>query len=88
MSYQSSWLRQGEISCICSSPYAIITSGEDGVIRMWTTQLEPGSVFPLHGLGLNMCPWVQSVGMSMDGTKLLIGTRDADIFEVATVLSM
>ena len=50
---------------------------KDMRIRFWNLKMEAGATFDMSAFG--PCPVVQSVCLSSDGTKLLVGVRGCEV---------
>jgi len=61
----------------------LVTGGRDGAIRLWNNDHECIKEFMVEAV-LPACqsPRVRSVAFSNDGTRLVVGTRGAEIFEI------
>ena len=71
---------RGSLNTIFTDSHQVVTGGKDCKVRLWTYALEPGATFDLSAYGLN--PIIRSVCMSRDGTRLLVGTKGCEIFEI------
>ncbi|GBG25699.1 Echinoderm microtubule-associated protein-like 1 [Hondaea fermentalgiana] len=60
----------------------LLSGGADGKIRLWSLDLEQGAIFDVAGLG-SLLPSVSSVCYSDDASKILVGTRAGEIFEMS-----
>lgn len=61
----------------------LLSGGADGKIRLWSLELEQGAIFDVSGLG-SLSPGVSSVCYSYDASKILVGTRAGEIFEMSS----
>ncbi|CAM9920226.1 unnamed protein product, partial [Discosporangium mesarthrocarpum] len=50
-------------------------------VRLWSPKMEAGSTFDMSSFGPQPC--VHSVCVSQDGTKLLIGVKGCEVYEVS-----
>ncbi|CAM9463991.1 unnamed protein product, partial [Phaeothamnion confervicola] len=71
----------GSLNALCETAVGLASGGKDMRVRLWTFKLEPGAVFDMSAFG--PLPSVRSVCMSADGTKLLVGTKACEIYEVS-----
>ena len=59
----------------------LVTGGRDGACRVWNQALECVKEITVEGCITSCCPRVRSVAFSPDRSRLVIGTRGAEIFE-------
>jgi len=71
----------GCVNTICTSPHGIVSGGKDRKVKLWTLSLEAGATFDMSAFGSN--PSVRSACLSADGTRLLVGTKGSEIFEIS-----
>ncbi|CAN0364014.1 unnamed protein product, partial [Hapterophycus canaliculatus] len=50
-------------------------------VRLWSPKMEAGATFDMSAFG--PCPIVNSLCLSSDGTKLLVGVKGCEIYEVS-----
>ena len=74
---------KGSIDVIHVSQRAVITGGEDAKIRIWTLSLNKGGVLDISSL-TRLPGSIRSLCISVDGTKILVGMRGSEIFEVSS----
>jgi microtubule-associated protein-like 6 len=61
----------------------LCSGGKDGKIKLWSSDLECTAEFDIATLGTSYKPRVRSVCMSPDCSKILVGTRGSEIFEIS-----
>ncbi|CBJ26175.1 conserved unknown protein [Ectocarpus siliculosus] len=71
----------GSVTAMFSGPYGLISGGKDMRVRLWSPKMEPGATFDMSAFG--PCPIVHSLCLSNDGTKLLVGVKGCEIYEVS-----
>ncbi|CAM9158468.1 unnamed protein product, partial [Scytosiphon promiscuus] len=71
----------GSVTAIFSGPYGLISGGKDMRVRLWSPKMEAGATFDMSAFG--PCPIVNSLCLSSDGTKLLVGVKGCEIYEVS-----
>ncbi len=71
----------GCVNTLFTSPHGIVSGGMDKKVKLWTLSLEPGSTFDMSAFGA--APSVRSACLSQDGTKLLVGTKGSEVFEIS-----
>ncbi|CAN0061981.1 unnamed protein product, partial [Laminaria digitata] len=71
----------GPVTAMFSGSYGLISGGKDMRIRLWSPKMEAGAMFDMSAFG--PCPIVHSVCLSSDGTKLLVGVKGCEIYEVS-----
>ena len=70
----------GSINALYYSDKAIISGGKDMKVRMWTLSMEKGATFDLSAFGNAS---VRSVCLSPDATRILVGTKGSEIYEIS-----
>ena len=62
---------------------SLVTGSKDGAVRIWNVHLECTKEIPIGAVYSSNNPKVRSVAFSADGNNVIIGTRGAEILEVA-----
>ena len=70
----------GSINALYYSEKGIVSGGKDMKVRMWTLSLEKGATFDLSAFGNAS---VRSVCLSSDATRILVGTKGSEIYEIS-----
>ena len=68
---------------VSSGTKQLVTGGRDGAIRLWNTDHECIKEFMVETI-LSNCysPRVRSVAFNQDGSRIVVGTRGGEIFEI------
>jgi microtubule-associated protein-like 6 len=61
----------------------LVTGGKDGAVRIWNAHLECTKEIPVGTVFDSINPKVRSVAFSADGNNIIVGTRGAEILELA-----
>ena len=61
----------------------LVTGGKDGAVRIWSVHLECSKEITIDSVLQSSGPRVRSVAFSADANNLVIGTKGAEIFEIA-----
>jgi len=71
------------LTALFFSKAGLLSGGEDGKIRLWSKAMEQGAIFDVGGLGA-IEPSLSSVCYNEDASKILLGTRSGEIFEISS----
>ena len=70
----------GSINALYYSEKGIVSGGKDMKVRMWTLSLEKGATFDMSAFGNAS---IRSVCLSLDATRILVGTKGSEIYEIS-----
>jgi len=71
----------GSINALYYCENGLVSGGKDMKVRMWTLSLEKGATFDLSAFGNNAS--IRSVCLSSDATRILVGTKGCEIYEIS-----
>ncbi|GMI46711.1 hypothetical protein TrCOL_g1657 [Triparma columacea] len=70
----------GSVNALYCSEKGIVSGGKDMKVRMWTLSLETGATFDMSAYGNAS---IRSVCLSPDATRILVGTKGSEIYEIS-----
>ena len=70
----------GSVNALYCSDKGIVSGGKDMKVRMWTLSLEMGPTFDMSAYGNAS---IRSVCLSPDATRILVGTKGSEIYEIS-----